>query len=74
MKWQWRRKRKQDAPDLSMSMALVHLGLALRAHQEGDLMRAVRHLALAAETISSLIETWTTPEEVTDGSASYDAG
>ena len=56
----WPRRKPPAAPDQSLGWALVHLGTAIRAHQAGDTLRAVRHLALAAETIAALIEAWTT--------------
>ena len=62
-RWPWRRRRPETPPDQSIGLALVHLGTALRAHQGGDTLRAVRHLALVAETIAALIDTWTTPEQ-----------
>lgn len=49
--------------DQSLGWALVHLGTAVKAHQDGDLLRAVRHLALAAETIAALIDQWTQPPD-----------
>ena len=60
--WWPRRRRPETLPDQSLGWALVHLGTAVKAHQEGDVLRAVRHLALAAETIAALIDQWTAPQ------------
>lgn len=60
----WQRRRRPETPmDQSLGWALVHLGTAVKAHQDGDLLRAVRHLALAAETIAALIDQWTQPPD-----------
>ena len=62
-RWPWRRRQPDIPFDQSLGWALVHLGTAVKAHQEGDVLRAVRHLALASETIAALIDTWTAPEQ-----------
>lgn len=55
----WRRKRKPDnAPERLQATVMIHLGIAWRAHNDGEPLKAIRHLGLAAEAIMSLIERW----------------
>ena len=60
VKWRWPRRRRASelGVDNLQAWALIHLGSALRAHQDGDVLRALRHLALAVECITKLIEQW----------------
>lgn len=37
---------------------MVNLGMAMRAHLDGDSIRAIRRLSMAAEAIMQLIEEW----------------
>lgn len=57
--FRWRRRPVDDNdPERLHAWALIHLGMALRAHQQGDSVRALRHLGQAGECIVELIEQW----------------
>lgn len=40
---------------------LVHFGLALRAHQDGDILKAIRHLTKTVESVTMLLQVWADP-------------
>ena len=47
-----------EDPNNLQARVLVHFGLALRAHQEGDTLQAIRHLTKMVESVTALLQVW----------------
>lgn len=51
-------KEQAVAPERLQATVMIHLGLAWRAHLDGDSIAAIRRLSMAVEVIMQLIEDW----------------
>lgn len=67
-----RKKEVVPVPETLQATVMIQLGLAWRASNEGEPLRAIRHLSIAVEAIMVLIEQWSSKatdveEEVENG-------
>lgn len=66
MKIRFLHKEQAVLPERLQATVMIHLGLAWRAHLDGDPIMAIRRLSMATEIIMQLIEEWSGTELKTE--------